>query len=242
MSYKSQTQNDMCVECGTRPKFVEQGFQHPYCGRTCAKRAQQSNTSTCRLRGCPIAGRATFVGFCSESHAKAAVRSRQVKGCIECNDRPAMTGNLCPVCASRSRAEPVLKELDPWGNAFKNLANTISFNWNPSNSVKIEKVFKVVNSQAIQDKFETNSQKLMSAGSMEVLRTYHSSQCICNLGHLDSQICDKPSCGICSILKSSFRSFAFGDQFNNGRYAQSPITAGVVNAEKVDMEREYTPT
>jgi len=221
MSHKAQTQNDMCVACGMRPKYVEHGYQHPYCGRTCAKRAQQSGTSTCRLRGCPVAGRTAFVGFCSEYHASEAVRSQQVKGCIQCNDRPATTGNLCPVCDRRSKDEPVLEELDPRGNAFKNLANTTVHKWSSSNGgVKIEKVFKVVNSQATQDRFEANSQKLISAGSMEMLRTYHSSQCICNLGYLDNKICDRPSCGICSILKSSFKSFAFGDQFNTGRYGK----------------------
>jgi hypothetical protein len=55
-----------------------------------------------------------------------AVRSQQVKGCIQCNDRPATTGNLCPVCDRRSKDEPVLEELDPRGNAFKNCLSLLA--------------------------------------------------------------------------------------------------------------------
>jgi len=62
---------------------------------------------------------------------------------------------------------------------------------------------------------------LLSANSMpEILRTFHSSQCICDLGYLNSQCCDKPSCGICCILKSSFKSFAFGNTHNDGRHGK----------------------
>ena len=65
----------------------------------------------------------------------------------------------------------------------------------------------------------TASEKLTSTGTSQTLHTYHSSQCICNLGVKSSTLCDILSCGICQIVKSSFKAFAFGVPSNAGRYA-----------------------
>lgn len=158
---------------------------------------------------------------CRIINFRAAVRSQQVRGCAQCNDLPSVEGNLCAACDRQSRAEPRLDELDPHGPAFKRLASDIDLLWKPVNSsVKVAKIFSIVNSQGARDKFETKQKKLISAGSVQMLRTFHSSQCICNLGHLDSKICDTPSCGICSVLKSSFKLFAFGIPHNDGRHGK----------------------
>jgi len=54
--------------------------------------------------------------------------------------------------------------------------------------------------------------------SYEEIRSFHSSQCICDLGTKDPVLCGFKSCGICSILKSCFGTFAFGLSYNNGRF------------------------
>lgn len=56
----------------------------------------------------------------------------------------------------------------------------------------------------------------MGLGVLE-LRTFHSSQCICDLGVGDAVLCNFQACGICNIVKSSFRAFAFGVPQNIGR-------------------------
>jgi hypothetical protein len=55
--------------------------------------------------------------------------------------------------------------------------------------------------------------------TFEEVRSFHSSQCICDLGHKEPVLCNYRSCGICSIVKSSFKSFAFGVTSNSGRCA-----------------------
>jgi hypothetical protein len=60
-------------------------------------------------------------------------------------------------------------------------------------------------------------QKLEDNGAMSAVQTYHSAQCICDLGMNDSRLCTWTSCGICSILKSGFESFEFGARSNSGR-------------------------
>ena len=54
-------------------------------------------------------------------------------------------------------------------------------------------------------------------GKLHPLRTYHASQCICDFGVNDLKLCSWQSCGICSILKSSFSEFEFGAKRNIGR-------------------------
>lgn len=72
------------------------------------------------------------------------------------------------------------------------------------------------------------SQKAESTGNSDKIRTFHSSQCICDLGVRSSSLCDVLSCGICKAVKSSFKVFAFGVPRNSGRYG-SPNAARNVN-------------
>jgi len=216
-----RVQSDMCEVCGKRPKFVEGGFQHPYCGRTCAKR-RPSNFAVCRLRQCPKAANTMFVGFCSEDHAKAAIRVGQVSACSKCNNLPAtLGGNLCPACDRRLQletAEPRLEELEPRDLSFQSVKKMVDREWKPVNSsVSVEKIFRVVNFRHTQ-RFELNRQKLASSGPVEKIRAFYSSQCTCNIGYLDTQLCNTLSCGICTVLKSSFKSFAFNISHDTGRH------------------------
>ena len=58
--------------CRKKPKYVENGFKHPFCGRTCARVAQSlsPNNGQCLLPGCRSAGRATMANFCSDAHGR----------------------------------------------------------------------------------------------------------------------------------------------------------------------------
>ena len=54
-----------------------------------------------------------------------------------------------------------------------------------------------------------------------LIRTFHAAQCICDMGTKEPALCNLRSCGICCIVKSSFKEFAFGDRYNVGRYVIS---------------------
>lgn len=54
--------------------------------------------------------------------------------------------------------------------------------------------------------------------SVAEIQTFHSSQCICDLGVKDAALCKFPSCGICRIVKTSFKELAFGERYNTGRW------------------------
>ena len=61
---------------------------------------------------------------------------------------------------------------------------------------------------------------LEALGDTSQMRTFHGAQCICDLGVADSSLCNWKSCGICSIVKSSFTTFEFGVTSNSGRYGK----------------------
>ena len=61
---------------------------------------------------------------------------------------------------------------------------------------------------------------LEALGSSHQIRTFHGAQCICDLGVSNPSFCTWKSCGICSIIKSSFTAFEFGVTSNTGRYGK----------------------
>lgn len=61
---------------------------------------------------------------------------------------------------------------------------------------------------------------LEAFGKASQVRTFHGAQCICDLGTADPSLCKWNSCGICSIIKSSFTTFEFGVTSNSGRYGK----------------------
>jgi len=89
----------------------------------------------------------------------------------------------------------------------------------PDITVSVKKIYKVTTPRDVQAKYDAYSKKLAATGhGVQELRTFHSCQCMCNLGVGDATLCDYRACGICKIVKSSFRAFAFGVTRNTGRY------------------------
>lgn len=65
---------------------------------------------------------------------------------------------------------------------------------------------------------------LEALGGTRQMRTFRGAQCICDLGVTDASLCDWPSCGICSIIKSCFTTFEFGATSNPGRFGNGIYT------------------
>ncbi|KDQ55583.1 hypothetical protein JAAARDRAFT_180378, partial [Jaapia argillacea MUCL 33604] len=65
LSEPPQTPAHLCENCGTRPKFIENGHQHPFCGKTCAR---QSASRTHKPRNSGYRAPATIVNPTSSGH------------------------------------------------------------------------------------------------------------------------------------------------------------------------------
>nr|GAT47413.1 predicted protein [Mycena chlorophos] len=227
LRHKSPTpvQSDMCEQCGQKPKFIEPGgSKHPYCSRSCAKKAanaqgqQGPSPTACALRGCRATGKPAFSNYCSDEHGRQAVALGQTLGCDVCRELPRATGHgdLCLAC-DRKFPGVRLKELASTSNAFKDVRTQLLSEWDGPNAArpKVDKVFQVCVPRDVRARHDAYRSK-QRAG--RVVRVFHSAQCICDMGTKGPVLCDFKSCGICCVVKSSFREFAFGEKFNTGRF------------------------
>ncbi|KAL1740308.1 hypothetical protein HDZ31DRAFT_85498 [Schizophyllum fasciatum] len=203
------------VVCGKRPKFTENGTRYPYCSRTCASK-QGLNPSPCLLHGCDATGRTAFGGYCCEQHAIDAVQRNKAPACTTCLRLPRAVGDLCTGC-NRSQDPSVarLMEVDAGSTEFSNLEAHFVGEWSgPGIVPSVEKVYRVVlpadTMRGYHDYQSSRPHELR-------IRTFFSQQCICNLGTSHPVLCDYKSCGICMSIKSSFKTFAFGSRYLEGR-------------------------
>lgn len=89
--------------------------------------------------------------------------------------------------------------------------------WDSPSHAKVPSLEKVYEIILPRDARVRHEQYRTSNPSFHEIRSFHSSQCICDLGTKESVLCSFKSCGICCIVKSCFRSFAFGANYNSGR-------------------------
>lgn len=218
----SLSPSDLCEICGKKPKYIEKGFKHPYCGRTCARKGQMlfPGTGECLLLGCRAAGRTAKANFCSDAHGRDAVCLGQVAGCERCEVQPRSVGSLCAACDRRARAAlPKLRQLKPDGSTtFKNLRAQFRSEWEVFPTLPtVEKVYEIHYGSDIRENYENYEN---DHPDKVLIRTFHAAQCICDMGTKSASLCDFKSCGICPIVKSSFGEFAFGEQYNVGRFGK----------------------
>ncbi|KAF9440534.1 hypothetical protein P691DRAFT_793327 [Macrolepiota fuliginosa MF-IS2] len=210
--------DDLCEICGLKPKFVEKGFKHPYCSRTCARSSGQGASPTaCLLPGCRATGKPAFSNFCSEDHAVAGVRQGQVAGCARCGVQPSTVGELCVACDRRARAGPKLRELNPDSSTFKNLRAQFLSEWESSvgDLPTFERAYEAILTRDVRVRHDVYRAKI---GGSEEIRTFYSTLCVCDLGSKDNNLCNGQTCGICCTVKSAFISFAFGETSMGGRF------------------------
>ncbi|KXN91184.1 hypothetical protein AN958_02752, partial [Leucoagaricus sp. SymC.cos] len=207
--------------CGIKPKFVEEGFKHPYCSRTCMRSSGQGAALTaCILPGCRATGKLAFSNFCSSEHAgqvPAGIHQGQVAACAQCGIHPGAIGELCFGCNRRSRAKPRLQELNADSAAFRNLQAQFLSEWETKSDhlPGFEKAYKVILTRDVRVRHDTYRAKIV--GSKEI-QTFYSSLCVCDLGTKDGNLCTGSTCGICCAVRSAFKSLAFGKMSMPGRF------------------------
>ena len=67
------------------------------------------------------------------------------------------------------------------------------------------------------DSLQNPRSKLTTLGIPRQIQTFHSTQCICDLGTTNTRFCTWRSCGICAIIRSAFTAFEFEVKSNSGR-------------------------
>ncbi|KAH8112676.1 hypothetical protein DFH11DRAFT_1545640 [Phellopilus nigrolimitatus] len=208
----SSSSQDLCENCGVNPRFVENGGHvHPYCGRSISRKSDWVKFPVdCQLRDCKNQGRPQFGGFCCDSHARHAIRKNYVKACSQCGTMPQTSGDLCIAC-QRFQGSTNLRELYPKDPNFKSVIAIFVDNWKSGGrpAPRVQKVLEVDISRKSRNGYEAYRQYLEKRSPPSEIPTFHSSQCVCDLGTKPSQqLCEYPSCGLCCAVRSNFFKFA----------------------------------
>ncbi|KAF9790509.1 hypothetical protein BJ322DRAFT_1169402 [Thelephora terrestris] len=213
----SSKKGGLCEVCGKRPRFVEwNGLVHPYCGRTCARASQP----LCKYPPCNYPGKSTFSGYCGPGHARDAVQDGHATPCVECKKQPQAIDELCLGCNSSlgRSTEPRLKELSLQDPQAASLIDNFNHMWKGPEPVEIGKVYEIRLPPNMVKSRDAYHNKLIAVKKPRQIQTFHSTQCICDLGTNSTEFCDWSGCGICAILLTAFTEFEFDARSNTGRF------------------------
>ncbi|KAL4062339.1 hypothetical protein J3A83DRAFT_1864565 [Scleroderma citrinum] len=216
----SSYNSNLCEVCGIKAKYVDtSGVIHSYCGRTCAARGAAAGAAMksppCKIRGCSNVEDPTLPGFCSEDHAKRGVNIGLVQACARCKSLPQSSGQMCARCVQLPVDEPKIYDINSSGTVWREFQREWNDRWKDGGSATIEKLFEISYSPVIVAEKESYAS---SSGGMRLFRTFHASQCICDMGTNGTVLCTWASCGVCNIVKSAFKGVSFGAPHNKGRH------------------------
>ncbi|KAG1752325.1 uncharacterized protein EDB91DRAFT_511232 [Suillus paluster] len=211
---------NMCETCGIKTRFVDpSGMQHSYCGRTCARTGVGKATSECLLKGCSNPGTAAFNGFCSEDHAKKGGGVSPPLASPGPNTQ-LQTHNHNGAGRTKPQAPSDIVHLSEISSAtvWREFVREWNSKWlSQEGSALVEKLYEISYPARISDAQDKYLQDIKAAGQPRVLRTFHASQCICDMGTKGPMLCKWNSCGICNVVGSAFKGVAFGVPYNIGR-------------------------
>ncbi|KAG1772974.1 hypothetical protein EV702DRAFT_1132100 [Suillus placidus] len=210
----------MCEACGIKPKYVDpSGTQHSYCGRSCARTGVVNAASECLLRGCSNSGTA-FNGFCSVDHAKKGSAVSPPSASPGPKTQP-QTHNHNGAGRTKPKSPPDvvhLSEIPSSATVWREFVREWNSKWlSQEGSALVEKLYEISYPTGISDAQDKYLQGSQATGQAHILRTFHASQCICDMGTKGPTLCKWNSCGICNIVGSAFRGLAFGVPYNIGR-------------------------
>jgi hypothetical protein len=167
-------QSNLCNTCHARPKYVENGYQHPYCGRTCAgKNSTNLLTTTagncvfCHVQPQFVDGTKTHP-FCSKTCARKSKSSSTVPNpgslspsvsqsvrqneCLMCRKVPKQgPHNYCgKTCADNALGQaPLLLEVPKGHTTFTSVEDQFRVSWRHStNCPTVKAIYKIVGSRA----------------------------------------------------------------------------------------------
>lgn len=211
----------MCEACGVKTKYVDpSGMQHSYCGRSCAGTRAGKATSECLLKGCSNPRTAAFNGFCSDDHLKKGGRvsplpaSSGPKTQLQIHYHDG-TGRTKPNAPSDTVH---LSEIPSSATVFREFVREWNSKWrSQEGSALVEKVYEISYPARISDAQDKYLHDIEATGQTRILRTFHASQCICDMGTKGPTLCEWNSCGICNVVGSAFKGVAFGIPYNTGR-------------------------
>ncbi|KAJ4480118.1 hypothetical protein J3R30DRAFT_3701465 [Lentinula aciculospora] len=182
-----------------------------------------TTSKTCLLSGCHYV--AVFQGFCDPEHAVEAVNLGQVEGCDMCHDQPVSVNSrpsrsssarkLCVGCDRALRGGAQLRELGSRDGKFQHVRKHFIAEWNARNEglPTVDKVYQVI---VPREQLSRSAAYRKTLANPHEIRTYYASLMLCDLGTKGPFLCERKGCGVCSVVRSSFKTFAFEEEQEQG--------------------------
>ncbi|KAG1746928.1 hypothetical protein EDB19DRAFT_1894129 [Suillus lakei] len=201
----------MCDYCQRASRYNDGDITHPYCGKTCAKKAKNAG----------------FDGV--------GVTSPDTRACLLCKRR-SQSKRYRHYCSSQclQKAEqdaPQLLEIPSYHDDYTNVENQFYASWRSTGTVcpTVQHIYKIVVPSNISKRYENYRSVLFQSAEVESRghfagqrsfngktmtkgnenRRWHGTKRDCNLGDPgNSGLCSSTSCALCSIIKDGFKACA----------------------------------
>jgi len=232
-----------CDYCHSRPKHVEAGKVHAYCGRTCAAKAKSDTCQFCHAK--PKAQGFQYCGKTCAGKAKASGGSGQAKSfdpstaCLMCKKAPRQgQRHFCSKnCADAAeRQGPLLLDVPVGHVTHKSVEDQLHTSWKHTNrpSPKIKKIYKIVEPSSLRANYDAYKAAVEQRGNFKARgmspgnerRRWHGARRGCNIGESgQTQLCSGQNCPVCSIIRTSFDLKYSGNNFGWLRFGLGIYTS-----------------
>lgn len=227
----------LCESCRQRPKKVEAGQTHPFCGKSCAKAYYgRQGKRVCKIRGChsPVYPDPSGPSlYCKKSHMLLGIEA-----CLVCRkSRRQPQSHFCSqVCENDAVSKgPTLLKVPRDHTTFKSVADQFKVSWKHSTSAPtVRRVYKVVAQTSAISQYNSYKAAVEARGKHAAAgrppgnenRRWHGTMRECNLGDKgQEQFCTSTSCSLCCILKTSYNLGLFGKKTGWGRFGRGIYTS-----------------
>lgn len=247
----TSTPISLCEMCKQRPKRVDNGTTHPYCGKACARVAAFASLSQnlqCKIRSCTQARHTDANGssrYCSKSHV--ALGSDV---CLQCRSKKRQDNVAFCTTACKNDAlanSPLLLKVPRDHSIFQSVVEQFNQSWRhptPNGLPTVRKVYSVLAPAATTARYQgykvsveargQHASPTRAAGNEN--RRWHGTFRECRLGDKGhTQFCHSPACSLCCILKSSFDLSMYKKNTKWGRFG-----AGIYTSSTSSKANDYS--
>ncbi|KAG8916862.1 hypothetical protein FRC00_014305, partial [Tulasnella sp. 408] len=171
----------------------------------------------CKIMNCNGTEFAPGSKYCSNKCRKAAVKQGLEVACLMCKELPkAPKRHFCgKACSDKAEKNaPILLDVPKTDPKFADIVKQFNDTWQGSNKPTVHRICKVVNSKAVEDRFQAYRQKVEQAGNWVAQgktagnenRRWHGTVRECTVGDDPNKLdmCTSTACKLCCVIRTSF--------------------------------------
>ncbi|KAG8972365.1 hypothetical protein FRC05_010076 [Tulasnella sp. 425] len=171
----------------------------------------------CKIPGCNGTEYQPGSTYCSHKCRKAAVKQGLEIACLMCKELPkAPHRHFCgKSCAEKAdKNAPILLDVPKNDPKFADIVKQFNATWQGGNQPTVHRIIKVVNSKAVEDRYQAYRQKVEQAGNWvgqgktagNENRRWHGTIRECTVGDDPNKLdmCTSTSCRLCCVIRTSF--------------------------------------